>query len=121
MSEAAATNEMELAPGRAAELAQEAQVVDVRGADEHEAGHIPGDRLIPFDQLQGEAGTLDRERPLLLYCRGGDRSQVAAQALRASGFDAYTIDGGLLAWAEQGLPLEPEGAEVVERNVLPPA
>jgi rhodanese-related sulfurtransferase len=112
----------ELGPERAAEMAREgAQVVDVRGEDEHEAGHIAGDRLIPFDRLKDEAASIDQGRPVVLYCRSGDRSAAAVQALRASGWDAYSIEGGLLEWTEQGLPIEPQGGRVADRDVLPPA
>ena len=94
------------------------QLVDVRGDNEHSAGHIPGDRHIRFDRLKDEAGTLDREKPLVVYCRSGDRSGPAADALRAAGYDAYNVEGGAIAWAEQGLPFE---GEIVDRDVLPPA
>jgi hydroxyacylglutathione hydrolase/adenylyltransferase/sulfurtransferase len=111
----------ELPPERAAELAREgALLVDVRGADEHEAGHIAGDRLIPFDRLKEAAGSLPQDQPVVFYCRSGDRSAAAVQAMRASGYDAYSIEGGLLAWSEQGLPLDPEDGHVAERDVLPP-
>ena len=46
---------------------------------------------------------------------------MAADAFAASGWDAHSIEGGLLAWAEAGLPLEPEGGEVADRSGLPPA
>jgi rhodanese-related sulfurtransferase len=120
MSETEQTTE--LAPERAAELTREgAAVVDVRNPDEHEAGHIAGDRLIPFDRLKDEAGSLPTDQPVLLYCRGGDRSSAAVQALRASGYDAYSIEGGLLKWTEDGLPIEPQDGRVADRDVLPPA
>jgi len=113
----------ELSPERAAELARDggARVVDVRHPEEHDAGHIPGDELIPFDQLKDRARDFDQAQQLVVYCRSGDRSAAAAQALRASGFDAHSIEGGLVAWTEQGLPLEPEGGEVVQPSGLPPA
>ncbi len=111
--------ETELSPERAQGLIGEgASLIDVRNPDEHEAGHIEGDRLIPFDRLKDEAGDLPKDEQVVLYCRGGDRSGAAVQALRASGYDAYSIEGGILAWQEQGLPID---GEVVERNVLPPA
>jgi rhodanese-related sulfurtransferase len=106
-------------PERAQELvAGGGQLIDVRGDDEHEAGHIPGDRHIRFDRLKDEIGTLDAGKPLIVYCRSGDRSGPAADALRASGFDAYNVDGGAIAWTEHGLPFD---GEVVERAALPPA
>src|SRR5919199_48219 len=118
-----AATEGPIVPEQAAEIIRDGdvQVVDVRAPEEHEAGHIAGDRHIPFDMLKDEVGTLDRDRPLLLYCRGGERSATAAEALRASGWNANSIEGGLLDWVERGLPIEPADGYVAERNVLPPA
>ena len=95
------------------------QVVDVRTEDEHAAGHIARDRNIPFDELPAHGGELEREHPVLFYCRSGDRSAAAAEAFRASGWDASSISGGLMAWADRGLPLEPQEGEVAERSHLP--
>jgi rhodanese-related sulfurtransferase len=97
-----------------------AQVVDVRTATEHGASHIEGATHIPMERLDAEADELDRDRPVVLYCRAGNRSGVAAEAFRNSGWDAHSIDGGLVAWAEAGLPLEPDGAEVAPAENLPP-
>ena len=117
------SEEGETTPERLSELieAGDAQVIDIRDDDEHAAGHIPGSRHIPISQLSAEAGSIDKDRPVVLYCRGGNRSPMAAEALRASGYDATNLAGGLLAWAERGLPLEPEGGQVAERSGLPPA
>ncbi|HEX8074146.1 MAG TPA: rhodanese-like domain-containing protein [Thermoleophilaceae bacterium] len=119
----AATDETELAPERAAELARDGQgqLVDVRLAAEHEAGHIAGAEHAPLADLDAEADRFDRERPVIFYCRSGERSGMAAAAFRASGWDAYNVSGGLLAWAAQGLPLEPEDGEVAARPNLPGA
>jgi rhodanese-related sulfurtransferase len=112
----------ELAPERAAELTREgAPLIDVRRQDEHDSAHIPGDRLIPFDNLRDEAASLPQDTPVVLYCRSGDRSGAAVRALRASGYDAYSVEGGILGWSEHGLPIEPEGGEIIERDALPPA
>ncbi|HEY2601111.1 MAG TPA: rhodanese-like domain-containing protein [Thermoleophilaceae bacterium] len=116
MAEQATENE--LAPERVSELT-DAQLVDVRTSEEYEASHIAGARQLPLDELQAAAGELDRERPVVFYCRSGDRSTLAVDAFRASGWDAYAITGGLVAWAEQGLPLEPEGAAVAHHSGLP--
>jgi rhodanese-related sulfurtransferase len=106
-------SETEVSPQRGQELiAAGAQLVDVREPFEHEAGRIAGDRLIEFDRLAAEAGTLDREQPILFYCRSGQRSGVAVEAFRGGGFEAYNLAGGLLAWVEAGLPIEPEDGHV---------
>ena len=109
-----------LAPARAKQT-EDAQFIDVRTPDEYEAGHIPGARFVQLDEVQAGAESFDRAKPVVFYCRSGDRSTLAVDAFRASGWDAYAIDGGLLAWTEEGLPLEPEGGEVAHHSGLPPA
>lgn len=106
----------ELAPEQVAELhaAGEIELVDIREDHEHEAGHVAGARHVALARLSGEAGTFDHDRPLVLYCRMGSRSTMALQAFKASGFDAHHMQGGLLAWAEKGLPLEPEDGSVAD-------
>jgi rhodanese-related sulfurtransferase len=97
----------------------DAQLIDVREDYEHEAGHIPGSRRIEVEELNDAAESLDQSRPVVFYCRSGDRSTMPAQAFRASGWDAYAIEGGLAAWVESGQPLEPEDGEVAHRRPGP--
>jgi rhodanese-related sulfurtransferase len=97
-----------------------AQLVDVRTDAEYAAGHIAGSRHVPFVDVQSEAAGLDREQPLVVYCRSGERSGMAADAFAASGWDAHSIEGGLLAWTEAGLPVEPEDGSVLQPSALPP-
>ena len=103
-------------PDRVAELHArgEIELVDVREPYEHEAGRIAGARHIELTRLSQEAGSLDSQRPVVFYCRSGARSAVATQAFRASGFQAYNMSGGLLAWDRRGLPLEPDGGSVAD-------
>jgi rhodanese-related sulfurtransferase len=107
-------DETEVAPERLAEMLRDdgAQLIDVRESYEHEAGHIADDRHVEFDRLASEAETLDRDRPVVFYCRSGNRSAVAVEAFRAAGFDAYNLAGGLVAWVESGRALDPEDGEV---------
>jgi rhodanese-related sulfurtransferase len=94
------------------------QLVDVRTPEEREAGRIPDDTAhIPFDQLLPRAGELDRGTPLVFYCRSGDRSASAADAFAASGFDAASLAGGIVAWEEAGRPIE---GEIGHPSGLPP-
>ena len=106
----------DLAPERVAELVRsgEAQLVDVREPYEHDAGRIEGARHIELQQLTEQASEIDRERPVIFYCRVGSRSAMAAQAFRAAGYDAFNPDGGLAAWVAQGLEIEPEDGTVAD-------
>jgi rhodanese-related sulfurtransferase len=109
-----------LTPERVAELLEsgEAQVIDVREDHEHEAGHVAGDRHIVLPSLTDEAASLDKDRPLVVYCRSGSRAEVAAEALRASGWDAYNLEGGFVAWLERDLPAEPANAVAARQSVF---
>jgi rhodanese-related sulfurtransferase len=94
------------------------QLVDVRTPEEREAGRIPEDTAhIPFDELQARAGELDRDTPVVFYCRGGDRSASAADAFAASGFDAASLAGGIVAWRDAGKRIE---GEIGQPSGLPP-
>jgi rhodanese-related sulfurtransferase len=103
-----------LSPAEVAELAEagEVELVDVRKPYEYEAGRLRGSRHIEMNDLRAQAETLPRDRKLIFYCRSGERAAMAAEAFRLAGYDAYTMEGGITAWAEEGLPLEPEGGEV---------
>jgi rhodanese-related sulfurtransferase len=117
MSAPRETFEIDIDPARVAEwLAEDpsVQVIDVRELYEREAGHIDGTRHIELVKLTSEAASVKRERPVVFYCRVGGRSQMAAQAFRASGYEAYSMDGGLRRWAEEGRPLTPEGGTVAD-------
>lgn len=109
-----AHDQEELSPEQVAQLLDEGavQLVDVRENYEHEAGRIAGDRHIEMDRLAAEADSLDAEVPIVFYCRTGSRSAVATQAFRASGRTAHNLDGGIVAWVERGLPIEPEDGEI---------
>jgi rhodanese-related sulfurtransferase len=104
----------EMTPQSAAELLERggAQLVDVREPHEHEAGRIAGSLHIELERLAAEAAALDRDRPIIFYCRSGSRSALAADAFAASGYDARNLDGGLKAWVGAGLPIEPDGGRV---------
>jgi rhodanese-related sulfurtransferase len=91
-----------------------AQLVDVRADHEWEAGRIAGAAHIPLAELAERTGEIDKERPVVLYCRGGTRSTMATEALADAGFDAAKLSEGIVGWAEEGLPLEPEGGYVAD-------
>jgi rhodanese-related sulfurtransferase len=112
VSEAEATA-TELAPERVAKLLGDgAEAIDVRRSYEFDAGRLPGARNIEMNQLSAASESIPKDRVVVFYCRGGNRSGMAAQAFREAGWDAYNLAGGIAAWAEGGRPLEPEGGEV---------
>jgi len=106
--------DVDVTPETVAGRGADVQLVDVREPYEWEAGHIEGARHIELERLASQADTLDRDRPLYLYCRLGARSGMAANAFRRAGFDAYSMVGGLERWDAEGRPLAPEGGSVAE-------
>ncbi|MGH2910552.1 MAG: rhodanese-like domain-containing protein [Solirubrobacteraceae bacterium] len=90
------------------------QLVDVRAAHEHAAGHIAGTALIELAEISARAGEIERERPVVFYCRSGGRSAMATEAFAQAGFDAHNMTGGMLAWRAAGLPMTPEDGVVAD-------
>ena len=85
------------------------EIVDVRETYEWRAGRIEGAKNIPMAELPGR---LDEIGPgtVVVVCRSGSRSDRAAEFLRAKGFDAHSMQGGMVAWARAGLPFTtPDG------------
>lgn len=97
-------------PDQAQALLQKSEVLllDVRTEAEHRDRHLPGtDALIPVQDLASRVKELEaaKSRPILVYCRSGNRSLVAAELLKKQGFqDVTDLEGGILAWSAKGLP-----------------
>ena len=72
-----------------------AAVVDVRSQEEFRDGAYPGALNIPVQSLATKLGTLDKQRPVVLYCASGARSAMAARMLKAAGFADVLNAGGL--------------------------
>jgi rhodanese-related sulfurtransferase len=108
--------EHDLTPDRVKEMIDsgEAQLVDVREPYEWEAGRIAGAVHIELERLAGRSDELATDKPVIFQCRVGRRSALASEAFRAAGYDAYNMAGGIQAWAEAGLPLEPEDGTVAD-------
>lgn len=83
-------------------------VLDVRPETEYEAGHIPGARSIPIDQLEEHLEDLPDDKDIVAYCRGPYcvYSDEAVRRLRESGRDAQRLEDGLPDWAVEGHPVE---------------
>jgi adenylyltransferase/sulfurtransferase len=73
-------------------------LIDVREVSEHEASRIEGGLLIPLGTLSQRLDLLPDDRPVIVYCHSGGRSARATAMLRAQGFDAHNLEGGILAW-----------------------
>lgn len=88
----------------------DAALIDVREESEYAAGHVRGAEHIGKGVIERdiEAKHPDRSQPLYLYCGGGYRSVLAAEALQNMGYDnAVSVDGGWRALREL-MPIEPE-------------
>ena len=117
MSATVDTTQIELDPDQLADWRErepDLQVIDVREPYEREAGHIAGSRHIALVELTGQAASVERERPVVFYCRVGSRSDMAAQAFRAASYEAYSLRGGLIRWAQEDRPLEPQDGYVAK-------
>jgi rhodanese-related sulfurtransferase len=81
----------------------ETVVVDVRTSSEFQAGHIPGARLIPVDEIENRIAEIPREaQHVLVTCQGGGRSSAACQFLSEKGYtNLINIYDGMGAWPAQ--------------------
>jgi rhodanese-related sulfurtransferase len=92
----------QMTPTQLAADAGRARVIDVREPAEVTGGVIAGTTNIPLDQLPARLGELDPDVPLVLVCRSGRRSRLAAEALAAAGFTVANLDGGIQRWLAEG-------------------
>jgi rhodanese-related sulfurtransferase len=95
------------------EVPADAVLLDVRELDEWAAGHIAGAVHVPMNQVPSRLAqapdTLPAERPVVVVCKVGGRSAQVTAWLRQHGYDAVNLDGGMLAWAHAGRPMQAEG------------
>jgi len=83
-------------------------LIDVREPYEWRIGRIPGAQLIPLGNLRAAMASLDNTREVVVYCRSGVRSADAARWLRAAGFRALNLTGGILRWSDDVDPSVPK-------------
>ena len=87
----------------------ETNVIDVRSVPERADGYIKNSICIDVQGMDFETKLcqLDKNKILILYCRGGNRAAVAVSKAESLGFkDVYMIDGGITAWKNSKLPTE---------------
>lgn len=87
----------------------QAYLLDVRKPAEFAEGHLAGANLINWldiDTFKQKAAELDKTKTIYVYCRSGRRSNDAATYLASQGYKVVDMDGGILAWETQHLPIE---------------
>lgn len=85
-------------------------LLDVRQPEEFRGGHIQGAKLIPLGELHNHMNELPKNQEIICVCRSGNRSSTATRHLKAAGYQATNLDGGMIAWARAGLPVKKGGA-----------
>jgi DMSO/TMAO reductase YedYZ molybdopterin-dependent catalytic subunit/rhodanese-related sulfurtransferase/glyoxylase-like metal-dependent hydrolase (beta-lactamase superfamily II) len=99
-----------------------ALLLDVREPDEWAEGHAPQALLVPMGEVHARLAELDADRRVVVVCRSGGRSAAITDTLRAAGYDAVNLTGGMCAWTAAGLPtiqpastrtLDPDQAHLV--------
>ena len=75
-------------------------ILDTRTQEEYDEGHIPGAILIPHDQIKAKAERIltDKNQLILVYCRSGRRSKLAAEDLVELGYTNIKEFGGIIDW-----------------------
>jgi rhodanese-related sulfurtransferase len=91
------------------DLPADAPMLDVREADEWEAGHAPTARHLPMSELTGRMDELPDDDPLYVVCRSGGRSARVVAYLTGQGYPAVNVDGGMQVWAAQGREVVADG------------
>ena len=88
----------------------EVTVVDVRTAEEHANGYIPGTDFnidVLEDRYEAEAvAKLPKDKPVAVYCRSGNRSKKAARILSENGYEVVELGSGFNGWASSGRDIE---------------
>ena len=75
-------------------------ILDTRTQEEYDQGHIPGAILIPYDEVTEKAESIltNKDQLILVYCRSGRRSKIAAAALVELGYTNIMEFGGIIEW-----------------------
>ena len=75
-------------------------ILDTREQDEFDEGHIPGAILIPYTEIENKAEEMlpDKDKLILVYCRSGRRSKIAAESLAKIGYTNVKEFGGIIDW-----------------------
>ena len=86
-----------------------AVMLDVRNADEWDAGRIDGATWIPMPEIDARQDEIPTDRPIVVVCRSGARSGRVTAALVGAGYDAANVAGGMQAWEGAGFEVIADG------------
>lgn len=92
---------------------EDAAILDVREPEEWDAAQIPEAIHMPLGEPEQRLSELPRDRPLVVACRSGSRSDHGTRLLRERGYDAANLAGGIKAWQRARLPIEPPRGEIL--------
>lgn len=100
-------NTIDVATTRALQGRDDVVLFDVREQAEYDAGHIPGVKLIPLNEVPARMSEIPKDKTVILTCRSGNRSGQAADFLRKQGYtNVHNMEGGIVEWQQAGLPVE---------------
>jgi rhodanese-related sulfurtransferase len=88
---------------------EEVQLIDVRSATEFSLGHIPNSQNIDVlsPSFDDDIKLLDKSKPVMVYCKSGNRSAKCSKKLQAAGFvKIYDLEGGISKWKHQGYDIK---------------
>lgn len=86
------------------EEGQDFLLVDCREQGEWDSGHIPQAKLLPMSEIESRYEELDKNKQIIVQCRSGKRSMNVCCFLEEKGYqDLTNLEGGILAWQEEGL------------------
>lgn len=86
---------------------KQAQVVDIRDAQEFKAGHIASSVNIPYKNFSKELGSLNKDKPTIVVDQASKNSSRASTLLRRAGFkNVYVLEKGIKGWTEARLPFK---------------
>ena len=92
---------------RQAKKDQSVFVLDVRTPEEYAAGHVPGAVNVPYDQVASHLAKIPKDKEVVLYCRSGRRTGLAAEVLEANGYTKLVhLQGDMQAWLQDGRSVE---------------
>jgi len=95
------------------------QMIDVREPMEYQSGAIPNTKNLPLSEINAWLHQVDKQKPVYVVCRSGNRASQAAEKLQAKGCEVCVVDGGLDAWKSKQLPVTESKTQIweLERQV----